>query len=369
MFSPGFEQLEAVFQDMLHQRRLHSAAQIVVRRNGRVLVNHTAGRGALARVDERTPFLSFSVSKAFTGLCIHKLIEEGRVGLDEPVARYWPQFGRHGKETATLRHVFLHQAGIPAPGLRKQVLLWPSWRLVTRNVAGTRAQFTPGTRTAYHLVNYGFIFGEIIRRVTGLQVEDYLAQTFLQPMGLQDTWLRLPANQLARTPRMEPGSPAMREASTLFNLRPIRLARLPAASLHSTALDLSAVFQMLLDDGEWQGKRLLQPETVRFATSLGYAGQDEYIRHPMRWGYGFILGRGLDETEESVALGRCSSEDTFSAMGMGTNFVWADRPSRVVVAFTCNGMLTNQFAAARWSEISNAVWDGVSACEKRGFTV
>lgn len=363
MFAAGFEKLEAVFNEMLFQRKLHSSAQVAVRHGGQVLVNHAA-QSALSpakpgEINERTPFLCFSVSKALTGLCIHKLIENGQLELDAPVARYWPEFGCKGKETATIRHVFLHQAGIPAPGLRRQVFLWPSWPLVTRNVAGARAQFVPGTRSAYHLVNYGFIFGEVIRRVTGLQVEEYLEREFLRPMGLTDTWMRLPSDQLARTPRLESRSPEMTEACRLFNLRPIRLARIPAASLHSTAMDLATVFQMLLDDGLWQGKRILQPETVRLATSLGYAGEDEYIRHPMRWGYGFIIGRERGETEESQALGRGSSEDTFSAMGMGTNFAWADRRSGLVVAFTCNGMLSNAQASQRWSEISDAVWQAV----------
>jgi CubicO group peptidase (beta-lactamase class C family) len=360
MFPPEFQALQSVFADLLHRRKLHSAAQIVVRRHGRVLVNHAEGRGAQAPVIQaNTPFLCFSISKAFTGLCIHKLIEEGRVELDAPVARYWPEFGCKGKESATIRHVFLHQAGIPAPGINKQVFTWPFWPLVTRNVAATPAVYPPGTHTAYHLVNYGFIFGEVIRRVTGMQVEEYLSREFLRPMGLTDTWMRLPAKMLGRTPRLETRYPVMQTAKRLFSIPSIRTARLPAASLHSSACDLSAVFQMLLDDGEWQGKRLLQPETVRFATSSGYFGWDDYIHHPMHWGYGFILGRLDGQTEEDVALGRRSTSQTFSAMGMGTNMVWADRPTGTVVGFTCNGMLPNKQAAERWSEISNAVWDGI----------
>ncbi len=361
MFAPQFEKLHSVFDDLLLRRRLHSAAQVVVRRAGEELVNHSAGRDAFAWVGADTPFLCFSITKVFTGLCVHKLIEERRVELDAPVARYWPEFAQRGKESATIRHVFLHQAGIPAPGLHRQVFAWPFWRLVTRNVAGTPAVFAPGTRTAYHLVNYGFIFGEVIRRVTGMPVEDYLRQSFLDPMELRHTWLRLPPRMLRHTPRLESSSPVMRSARALFNLPAIRTARLPAASLHASAADLASFFQMLLDDGAWRGRQLLRPETVRFATSLGYSGWDEYIRHPMHWGYGFIVGHRDGETEEELALGRGSSAETFSGMGMGTCMVWADRPAGAVVAFTCNGMLPNREAAHRWSEISNAAWDGLAA--------
>ncbi len=355
MFAPEFQTLKRVFAEMLEQPGLHSAAQVVVRFDGQVVVNHAAGRGT----DESTPFLCFSITKAFTGLCIHKLIEEGKIGIDEPVARYWPAFGSRGKESATIRHVFLHQAGIPAPRLEQQVFTWPFWPLVTRHVAASRAVFPPGTQTAYHLVNYGFIFGEVIRRVTGMHVEDYLRQSFLEPMGLENTWLRLPKHLLPRTPRLEASARVMRQPSRLFNTPAIRTARLPAASLHSTAADLAAVFQMLLDDGRWQDRQLLKPETVRFATSSGYHGWDSYIRHPMHWGYGFILGARNGDTEEMASMGRHSSHETFSAMGMGTNMVWADRPARAVVAFTCNGMLPNKEASQRWERISNAAWEGL----------
>ena len=91
---------------------LHPAAQMVVIKDGQVLFDQAVGqfRGGKP-VRANTPFYCFSVSKAFTGICIHKLIEEGKISLDAPVAEYWPAFGKKGKDQITIRQVFHHRQG------------------------------------------------------------------------------------------------------------------------------------------------------------------------------------------------------------------------------------------------------------------
>jgi hypothetical protein len=113
-----------------------------VLRRGQVVFDRAGGLADLGRrepVTPHTPFLVFSIAKSFTAMAIHSLIEQGRVDCDAPVATYWPEFGRHGKETATLRHTLLHQAGMPSAGMHWQVPLRPNWGLVTRSVARTPA--------------------------------------------------------------------------------------------------------------------------------------------------------------------------------------------------------------------------------------
>ena len=148
---------------------LHPAAQMVVIKDGQVLFDQAAGqfRGGKP-VRANTPFYCFSVSKAFTGMCIHKLIEEGKVALDAPVAEYWPAFGKKGKDKITIKQVFHHTAGIPAIDRYRQIPLWPFWPLVTADVANLTPEYPPNSRMAYHAVSWGFIFGEVIRRVSGL---------------------------------------------------------------------------------------------------------------------------------------------------------------------------------------------------------
>lgn len=354
--APDLDKITTVFNDHF-QRGLHPGAQLVVRQHGNVLVDLSAGAG----IDRDTPFLAFSISKVFTGLAVHHLIEAGKLTFDTRIADIWPEFGCNGKEKATIRHALLHQAGIPAPNLRQQVWLWPFWGLVTRHVAREKALFEPGTRTAYHLVNFGFILGEVVRRVTGQPVDRYLAQTFFEPMGLQNIWLRAPVAGLRRSPLLKTAVPDMKESCNLFNLPPIRGAQIPAANLRASARSLASFFQMLLEGGLYQGKRYFKPETLAAATASGYDGPDDYLNIDMHWGYGFILGGGTAHKPpvQKWTLGSGSSARTFAGLGMGTCMVWADPPSGVVTAFTCNGLLTGADANQRWADLSNTIWDAL----------
>ena len=122
-------------------------------------------------------------------MCIHKLLEQEVLEWDAPIAEYWPEFGCKGKEKASIRNVFHHQVGIPKRYMYLQIPLVPFWDLITRSVASLPAEFEPGTKTAYHLLNYGVIFGEVIRRVTGKHFPQYLQETILEPLGIENTWI------------------------------------------------------------------------------------------------------------------------------------------------------------------------------------
>jgi CubicO group peptidase (beta-lactamase class C family) len=356
-FSPVVEK----FNDLLKRHPAGCAAQVAVYYNDKLEVNLAGTAPGTQPITTNTPFITFSVSKAFTAAAIWKLLEEGKIELDAPVARYWPEFGQKGKETATIRHALLHQVGIPAPHLKQQLFLWPSWRLVTRNVAREKALFPPGTQTAYHLVNFGFILGEVVRRVTGIPIDQYLYTNFFEPMKLTHTWMRIPKNALRSSPRLLLLPGASNQTVWLFNLPCIRHALIPAAGLHSNACELATFFQMLLNGGSYQGRQYLKPETIDLAAHSHYDGYDSYIKSNINWGLGLIIAESKSENfnpmERSQGYG--SSIDTFSALGMGTCMVWADRNAKLVTAFTCNGMMGDDVTHTRWSALSNSVWDSI----------
>ena len=362
MITPGFEKAAAVFNELLQHPEQQRGAQLVVYHDGQKVVDLAGNAAGRRIINEETPFLTFSVSKAFTAAAVWKLLEEGRLELDAPIGRYWSEFAQRGKESATIRQALLHQAGVPAPHLNRQVLLWPFRRLVTADLARTPAVFPPGTQTAYHIVNFGFILGEVVRRVTGLPVDQYLMQTYFEPMGLHNITMRLPFRDWMRTTPVFAASPAMRMTAWLFNRRTYRHALIPAAGLHSSANDLASFFQMLLDGGSWQGQRYLQPETIALAAKSHYNGFDSYVRTNMSWGLGLIMGNVANDSDpRKKSMGYGSSGETFSAFGMGTCMVWADRKAGLVTAFTCDGMLDNAHVNQRWARISDAVWDGVGS--------
>jgi CubicO group peptidase (beta-lactamase class C family) len=328
-----------------------SAGQLVVLYRGQVAFDR------VINADPDTPFLTFSVSKAFTGVCIHRLLEEGRLEWDAPVARYWPEFGCKGKETATIRHVFLHQEGIPGPHLFLQMLMWLDWDLVTRDVARTAAVYSPGSRSEYHWVNYGFIFGKVIENVTGMTFSEYLRQTVLNPLGLTNTWLPIPPEVQRRSPRLftDATSTFILGARIIFSIPRIQRAIIPAATLHSTARDLAVFYQMLLNGGTYAGRRILNPETIAAATRQG-----AMEANGTRWAHGFHLGPNSTDPELN-GMGWGSTPGTFGHFGLGSCMAWADPDAGLAVAFTCNQLLeeANGDNSRRLASLSDAIWDSL----------
>ena len=351
------EKVREVFIDQIDRQELHPAAQLVVARQGQVVLDLAHGKGRFGRpITPETPFFTFSVTKAFTGVCVHQLIEQGKLEMDAPIAEYWPEFGQKGKQTATIRHAFLHQVGVPAPNLSRQVLRWPLWNVVTRELAETPAVYPPGEKTAYHLVNYGFILGEVVRRVTGMPIDRYLDEHFIRPLGLEHTWMRIPAEKIASSPRLYSGDKEYDKTVFVFNRRIIRRALMPAASLHSTARDLAVFYQMLLNGGSYQGKRYLSEETLQRAIEPGAEGMDHYLHFPMRYAYGFHLQKTYTNAKGDTLhdMGSGASRRAFGHFGMASSVAFADPETDLVFAFTCNRLI--QASSYRSQALLEALW-------------
>lgn len=340
---------------------LHPAAQMVVVLDGRVLFDRAAGvfRGK-KRVTQETPFYCFSATKAFTGICVHKLIEEGKIEMDAPVVEYWPAFGKHGKDVVTVRQAFLHKAGIPTTKFYQQIPLWPFWPLITWHTANLKPQFEPGQVMAYHPVAWGTIMGELVRRVSGMPLDKYFDLNFAKPLGFKNSWLKLPFSKLRSTPEIQSGADDQKFAKELFNFPPIRCCLLPAGSLHSTAREMAIFYHMLVMGGSYAGKQYLKLETVAAATELGYQGLDHISHRQVLWSYGFHLGgRKSDEKFGESVYGARSTTHTFGHVGNRSCIAWGDFDHKLVVAFTCNRFLSYEDTRKRWIDLNNAVWDVV----------
>ncbi|UCF29119.1 MAG: beta-lactamase family protein, partial [Chloroflexota bacterium] len=173
---------------------LHPGAQLVVLKNGRVIVDQYGGYTDTRKsvpVTPTTKFLTFSVTKPLTSACIFKLVDESKVTLDSHVGEYWPEFACNGKEEITIRQVLLHQSGLPVRGFVNQLLNISNTEKISGYLAGQKPEFQPGTKTAYQYLNFGFILGEIIKRVSGKPVDDFLREKYLRPMGINNTSMNI----------------------------------------------------------------------------------------------------------------------------------------------------------------------------------
>lgn len=305
----------------------------------------------------------FSCTKGVTAIGIYLLVQDGLLDLDDPVASIWPEFGAHGKDRVTVREALAHRAGVPVidgPLTREQVLDWPT---ITSLLAAQRPLWKPGTGYQYHAVTYGWIAGEIIRRVSGLMPDAFLDQRLRQPLGL-DLWVGLPEREHARVARILPPTPpvdpppaldftdealaVMERAVSLdgglgswddlyddLTSGPLLSTPMPAANGVATARSLASLFAACVTGPA----RLLTPDSVTDATATVSTGAAVYNPYDEgRFGTGFGLA-----TEGEPLLGPRS----FGHGGAGGKMAFADDDAHVGFAYLNNWFGTDPDTRAR----------------------
>jgi CubicO group peptidase (beta-lactamase class C family) len=336
-------------------RERGSPAQLYVLARGRVAADVSFG----CRADSL--FFLFSASKPLVALLVHMLGERRELALDDPVAKYWPEFGRHGKQDITIRQVLQHRSGLPvARSMARDAVAMTDWTASVRALERAAPSFPPGSVPAYHVISYGFILGEVVQRVTGLPVSDVLRRRLLEPLGLRDTYLGLPAGQWARRVPVSGRGPAELATQLVINRRATRQAVIPAASVSATARDLAWLYQALLNGGERDGARVLTPETIRQATAPSSDGEiDRYLKLPVRWSEGFQLG---GERKASVRLGggpgpmgALASRTTFGHNGSYVCLGWADPARQIAVGYLTARLVSRAAGARHMAAVSDAI--------------
>jgi CubicO group peptidase (beta-lactamase class C family) len=346
--------------ERLYRSGIHPAIQLCVRRNGRVLIDraigHASGNGPDDAADApkgqlmpETPFVSLSASKAVTAMVIHLLDQRNLIRLDDPVCEYIPAFAAHGKQWITIRHVLTHRAGIPnLPAEVMDLDRLDDLDLVLDILCDTTPVWRAGTRLAYHAVIGGFILGEIVRRVTGMDIRAFFDDEIRRPLGFR--WLSYgvgpdEVGQIARNYQTGP-SPippfsnlfhralglGYREAVAMSNDPRFLTAIVPAANVVGTANEFSRFFQLLLNGGELDGMRIFEPRTVRRATAeQSYLEFDFTLGLPFRYGMGFMLGA------EWFSLYGPGTLHAYGHIGFTNIVCWADPERRVAAALMTSG--------------------------------
>jgi CubicO group peptidase (beta-lactamase class C family) len=161
-------------------------AAVAVWVDGHLVVNIWGGSADAAgtrpwREDTLTTVLSGT--KGLTSTCVHQLADRGELDLDAPVARYWPEFGQAGKDEITLAMVMSHRSGVIGPRNRLTTEQLVDWDFVCKQLASAEPWWKPGTAQGYHMTTFGFILGEVFRRVTGRTVGQYLRTEIALPIG------------------------------------------------------------------------------------------------------------------------------------------------------------------------------------------
>jgi CubicO group peptidase (beta-lactamase class C family) len=335
-------------------------AAYAVHHDGRLVVDVWGGT---YRPD--TLQLVFSTTKGWTAALANLLVERGQLDVDAPVVEYWPEFGAAGKGSIPVRWLLTHQAGLPYPTEEATFDDVLSWDGIVAKLAASTPQWEPGTAHGYHAVTYGFLVGEVLRRITGRSVGGLLADELAGPLGL-DAYIGLPA---ALEPRVEPlaggfGSgdvdPSMRDlleqfmgpASMLgkalscngaladtgaFNTPELRAAELPAANGVCDARSLSRLYAALIGDVEADerfpaGSRVLHPDTVAAATTRQTSGNDNVLFFETTFGLGFMTASPFSPY---------GGERAFGHAGAGGSVGFADPEQGLACGYVMSKMQQN----------------------------
>ena len=162
--------------------------------------------------DADTIVLIWSSTKGATAICAHILADRGLLDLDAPVAQYWPEFAQNGKEKITVRMLLNHQAGLCAISEPLSPGAFYDWDAMTAALARQKPWWEPGTRNGYHAYTFGWLVGEVVRRVSGKSLGTFFKEEVAEPLGI-DFWIGLPEAIEARaapvipTPPPAPGEP------------------------------------------------------------------------------------------------------------------------------------------------------------------
>jgi CubicO group peptidase (beta-lactamase class C family) len=298
----------------------HHGVAVAVHHRGQPVVDVWGGRkglpgsGSEAPWAEDTMALSFSTTKGPAAMCLHMAMERSGTSYDTKIAEVWPEFAANGKENITIRHALCHEAGVPQ--IRDEipdVSAMADWDAMVAMMERLTPLWTPGEQNGYHAINYGWLVGELVRRIDGRPIDKFLAEEITGPLGLDGCFIGTPASEHGRTAPVKsamevddsalaqfipPDSIAWRALGPNGNLNeflnsPAGLSTVgPAFTGVFTARSLSRLYAVMERGGELDGVRLMSPETVATATTVQNDRADLVIFFPIRWRLGFMSGGG-----------------------------------------------------------------------------
>lgn len=348
---PGFETLGTLFAEAVEASNGGGAA-LSVRVDGELVANLWGGNAGPGRSwQEDTPSVVFSVTKGIVTVLLADQVTKGAIELDKPVATYWPEFAQAGKQDTTVRQLLAHKAGLSA--LRENLNLEQvlDWDFMVNTLAKAAPLFDK-SKHQYHALTFGWLVGEVLRRVTGLGIGALLQRELCQPLGVNG-WIGIPNRLLGKVAVLQQIESAVQEdapelqtkAMTLggafpenlmgpgegFNNPRVQLAEIPGAGGIFDANALSKIYSACVSDNE--PIRLLNQSVIAEMTKEQSAGESQLEKVPPfpRWGSGFML-----PSDHRAFL----SPHSFGHDGYGGQVVFADTKYKVGFAFITNDLQT-----------------------------
>lgn len=368
---PDFADVAIALRSTLKHKRGGGAAASVYHRGEKVVDIWAGIRDRDGRQWEQdTTAMSWSTSKGVVATAAHRLADRGLLDINAPVGEYWPEFKAAGKEDIRVANLLDHSAGMHrVRGVIHDGAQLLDWDRTTAALAAAPAAYPVGTRHGYHAITYGFLVGEVLRRVTGLTVDEVVQREIVQPLALDGmsigargaareqvatlltSWpederarrfvARADRFQRMRAPIdafMIDGIPEVIASGAIYD------AEVPALNGCFTARSLARMYSALATGETIDGAPFVSPETLRRATTVRTTTRDVVIGFPMRWRLGYHM----------AATSRGVRPHGFGHFGLGGSGAWADPSLDLAVAMTCNRMAGTPFGDQRLLKVGAA---------------
>jgi CubicO group peptidase (beta-lactamase class C family) len=370
---PRFEAVRGALAQYLDSGE-ELGASLVVDIDGDLVVDMWGGFCDQARTapwTESTITNVWSSTKAVTSLAALMLADRGELDVDAPVARHWPEFAAGGKEGVLVRHLMSHSSGVSGleqPAVVEDLYDWPT---ATSRMAAQAPWWAPGTASGYHALNYGHLVGEVVRRVSGKPLKQFVAEEIAGPLGAdfqigaaEADWGRI-ADVVPPPPlpldfdALGPDSLTVKTLTGPFieadvaNTPGWRRADLGAVNGHGNARSVARVMSVVARGGHAGGVRLLHPETIEKVFTEQINGIDLVLGVPLRFGIGY----GLPVPE---LLPWIPDEKICYWGGWGGSMIIMDTGRRMTISYVMNKMGPGIIGSERSAAYGQAIYEALA---------
>ena len=319
-------------------------ASFAVYSNGKLLVDLAGGFKNKDKTELWSPTTTVcvhSTGKGIVAMCLAILIEKGMLNLDSKVSEYWPEFGASNKTDIKVRTLLSHQAGLYAWKEKMTESDFLNWNYCTELLAAQETLHIPGTKICYHAKSIGFLVGELIKRISGKSVGEFLKEELVDPLNVSCT-IGTPISyhseiaELISSPDLNAAfndrdkidkytmsaflNPGNRTRTA--NTEEFKVAEIPALNCHSNSASLAKLYDYFFNSG------LVSNSTLESITSIEIKGDDQVMKRPMQWSpVGFSVGGGK-------LFG--TSSRSFGHTGWGGSMAFTDPENNLSIAYTMN---------------------------------
>jgi CubicO group peptidase (beta-lactamase class C family) len=333
---------------------------------GELVIDLWAGFADRARTrafDETTLTPVFSTTKAVAALMIARLADAGKLDYGQAVADLWPDFAQACKDRITVEQVMSHQAGLSGFPDQMDPALWFDWDAICARLAAMAPLWPPGTASGYHPITFGYLAGEIFRRVDGRTMGTALREDLAGPLDL-DLWIGLPDAEHDRVAELQRPTALAKfgdhnAATKAAFLTPWaspagrgqaewRRIEIPSANGHATAPALARLMGSLANQGWLDGEMVLSPPLIAEAARERIRGQDLVLPFEMSWGAGFMRNAPVKVWGPG--------EGTFGHSGWGGSCCFADPERRLAGAYVMNRQSADLLGDPRPGRLVEAVY-------------